>query len=75
MSHVQSFLFEVSKSEILCGLILLYVNESIYRFPPPQMRADTQTFTEISFLLLPGPGPTGFEPKPAGEDRKLTGLH
>lgn len=35
----------------------------------------SQTFTEISFLLLPGLGPTGFEPKQAGEDRKLTGLH
>lgn len=33
------------------------------------MGADTQTLTEISFLLLPGLGP-----KPAGEVRKPTGL-
>lgn len=33
-----------------------------------------QTFTEISFLLLPGLRLTGFVSKPAGEDRKQAGL-
>lgn len=56
-------------------MILLSTNDSIHHIPRPQMKADTQTSTEMSFLLLPGLGPTGFEPKQAGEDRKLTGLH
>lgn len=56
------------------GMIFLSIKESIHHIPQPQMRADTQTFTEISFLLLPGLRLTGFESKPAGEDRKLAGL-
>lgn len=33
-------LFEVSKSEIHCGIILLSINHSIHHIPGPQMRAD-----------------------------------
>lgn len=64
-----------SKSkQILFGTVFS-INDSFHCIPPPQMRADTQTFTEISFLLLPRLGPIGFEQKPAGEVRKRRGLH
>lgn len=38
------------------------------------MGEETQTITEMSFLVLPGLRLTGFESKPAGQDRKLAGL-
>ena len=68
-------MFESVKVESTVGPSLLSTNDSIHHIPRPQMRADTQTFTERSFLLLPGLRPYRFEPNPAGEDRKLTGLH
>ncbi len=69
-----NFVFDISESEIRCGLIFLSSNDNIHHIPWPQTRVDTQTFAEISFLLLPGLEPIqGAET--CGEDRKPSGLH
>lgn len=59
----------------ICVEIAFSINDSFHHIPPPLMQTDTQTFTEISFLLLPGLGSSAFELKPAREVRKPRGLH
>lgn len=47
-----------------------------WQHSPHSSASDESRYSGVrrNVLLLPGPGPTGFESEPA-EDRKLTGLH